>query len=124
MQRLVRDLNHLLPRARRRCGSSTPSPAGFRWLVVDDRDANVVAFARFSAQGTAAGGGREPLAGAAPGLPRCRCPTPGRWREVLNTDAEVYGGANLGNLGGVHAEDTPVGRRVGLGRGDAAPARE
>ncbi len=28
---------------------------------------------------------------------------------MLNSDAEAYGGANLGNLGGVNAEDTPWG---------------
>ncbi len=38
---------------------------------------------------------------------RWRWPPPvgGAWREVLNTDAEAYGGANLGNLGGVNADD-------------------
>ena len=32
------------------------------------------------------------------GLPR-----PGRWREILNTDAAVYGGTDCGNAGGVDA---------------------
>jgi 1,4-alpha-glucan branching enzyme len=32
------------------------------------------------------------------GLPRA-----GNWAEVLNTDAERYGGGNRGNLGGVEA---------------------
>ena len=110
MQRLVRDLNHLY-REHRPLWELDAEPAGFRWLVVDDRDANVVAFARFSAQG-------RPLVAAANlspvPRPAYRLPMPhgGRWREVLNTDAEVYGGANLGNLGGVHADDRPVGRRV------------
>ena len=35
---------------------------------------------------------------------RLGLPGPGRWSEVLNTDAEIYGGANRGNLGGVLAE--------------------
>ena len=34
------------------------------------------------------------------GLPHC-----GRWQELLNTDAAVDGGSNLGNYGGVEAED-------------------
>ena len=34
-------------------------------------------------------------------------PRGGHWREVLNTDAEIYGGANLGNLGGVDASAGP-----------------
>ena len=32
------------------------------------------------------------------GLPR-----PGKWREVLNSDSAIYGGSNVGNLGGVIA---------------------
>ncbi len=28
----------------------------------------------------------------------------GRWREALNSDAQIYGGSNAGNLGGVIAE--------------------
>ena len=36
------------------------------------------------------------------GLPRA-----GRWREVLNTDAALYGGSGVGNLGGVDAVPEP-----------------
>ena len=44
-------------------------------------------------------------------------PHAGRWREVLNTDAEVYGGSGKGNLGGVTAyahphTDFPASARV------------
>ena len=31
----------------------------------------------------------------------------GRWREILNSDAALYGGSNVGNLGGVVADATP-----------------
>jgi 1,4-alpha-glucan branching enzyme len=31
-------------------------------------------------------------------------PYPGFWREVLNSDAAIYGGSGLGNLGGLHAD--------------------
>jgi 1,4-alpha-glucan branching enzyme len=34
---------------------------------------------------------------------RVGVPFPGRWRELLNTDAETYGGGGQGNLGGVDA---------------------
>ena len=37
----------------------------------------------------------------------CGLPRPGRWREILNTDAATYGGGDRGNLGGVTAEPTP-----------------
>ena len=35
---------------------------------------------------------------------RVGLPFAGRWREVLNTDAESYGGSGVGNLGAVEAE--------------------
>ena len=38
---------------------------------------------------------------------RIGLPRPGVWREVLNTDAEMYGGAGVGNLGEIVAEDVP-----------------
>ena len=34
-------------------------------------------------------------------------PAAGRWREVINTDAIVYGGSGVGNLGGVDAVPEP-----------------
>ena len=42
----------------------------------------------------------QPQAGYRIGLPR-----PGRWLELLNTDATEWGGSGLGNLGEVWAED-------------------
>ncbi|HJZ00042.1 MAG TPA: alpha amylase C-terminal domain-containing protein, partial [Streptosporangiaceae bacterium] len=38
---------------------------------------------------------------------RIGLPQAGRWREILNTDAIVYGGSGVGNLGGVEATDEP-----------------
>ena len=35
---------------------------------------------------------------------RVGLPRPGHWREVLNSDAAIYGGSNVGNLGGVRAD--------------------
>jgi 1,4-alpha-glucan branching enzyme len=107
VQHLVRDLNHLY-RDHAALWELDSEPAGFRWLVVDDRDANVLAFARFSAQGV-------PLvmvANLSPvPRPAYRVPMPfaGRWREILNSDSDLYGGANLGNMGGVVARDEPWG---------------
>jgi len=34
-------------------------------------------------------------------------PDGGFWREVLNSDATLYGGSGQGNLGGVHAAPLP-----------------
>jgi 1,4-alpha-glucan branching enzyme len=38
---------------------------------------------------------------------RLGVPEPGFYREMINTDAETYGGSNVGNLGGVQTEDVP-----------------
>jgi 1,4-alpha-glucan branching enzyme len=34
---------------------------------------------------------------------RVRVPFAGKWREVLNSDSEHYGGSNVGNIGTVEA---------------------
>jgi 1,4-alpha-glucan branching enzyme len=38
---------------------------------------------------------------------RVGVPRGGFYRELLNTDAAIYGGSNVGNAGGVMAEHTP-----------------
>ena len=46
---------------------------------------------------------------------RVGVPLPGVWRELLNTDAEAFGGSGVGNLGKVTAEaHTFHGRPVSL----------
>ena len=44
-----------------------------------------------------------PRPGYAVGVPEA-----GWYREVLNSDAAIYGGSNMGNGGGVHAEPIPA----------------
>ena len=39
---------------------------------------------------------------------RVGVPSGGFWRELLNSDAQEYGGSGMGNLGGVHAELQPA----------------
>jgi 1,4-alpha-glucan branching enzyme len=105
IQSLVRDLNAVL-RSHPALWELDFEGEGFWWLEPNDADNNVFAFAR-------AGRGGDPVVcvmnlapipreGYRLGLPRA-----GRWREVLNTDAEMYGGTNTGNLGGVVTEDMP-----------------
>jgi 1,4-alpha-glucan branching enzyme len=38
---------------------------------------------------------------------RIGVPAPGRYREILNTDSEWFGGSNVGNGGSVEAEAVP-----------------
>ena len=41
-------------------------------------------------------------------------PESGFYRELINTDAETYGG-NVGNLGGVQTQDVPwIGRQYSI----------
>jgi 1,4-alpha-glucan branching enzyme len=39
---------------------------------------------------------------------RIGVPRFGTYREVLNTDAAIYGGGNEGNMGAVHSEAIPM----------------
>ena len=78
-----------------------------RWLVADDRDACVLAWARHGEAGDApviaiANFTPVPREGYRIGVPRG-----GRWRELLNSDAAVYGGSGIGNRGGLDAEPAP-----------------
>jgi 1,4-alpha-glucan branching enzyme len=80
------------------------SPEGFEWIDASDRVASVMSFLR------KAPGSRPVLfvANFTP-VPRHRyrvgVPASGGWRELLNTDAEVYGGSGQGNYGGLEADD-------------------
>jgi 1,4-alpha-glucan branching enzyme len=38
---------------------------------------------------------------------RIGLPSAGRWREVINTDAGVYGGSGVGNMGVIEAVAEP-----------------
>jgi 1,4-alpha-glucan branching enzyme len=103
VQALVRDLNGAyreIPALHAR----DADPAGFAWVIGDDAANSVLAFLRLAE-------------GAPPALVVCNLtpvpregyrigvPQGGWWREVLNTDAAGYGGSNIGNGGGLAAEE-------------------
>jgi 1,4-alpha-glucan branching enzyme len=83
------------------------TPEGFSWIDANDAAGNVLSFLR---HGVDADGNPTVLACIAnfSGGPRddyrVGLPFAGRWREVLNTDAESYGGSGVGNFGAVEAE--------------------
>jgi 1,4-alpha-glucan branching enzyme len=101
VQRLVRDLN-LTYRATPALYSQDSSPAGFSWIEANDADNNVFSFLRYGADG-----GVLACVVNFAGVPhygyRLRLPCAGTWLEVINTDAEVYGGSGVGNFGAVEA---------------------
>ncbi len=107
---LVRDLNRIY-RETPALWEVDHDPAGFQWLDADDARGNTYSFVRYGNPGP--DGERPVLAaianfsGAPRGDVRIGLPRPGAWREVLNTDAHLYGGSGVGNLGRVEAEEQP-----------------
>jgi 1,4-alpha-glucan branching enzyme len=104
VQLLVRDLNQIYrdtPALFRKDHDS----AGFRWVVLDDRSQSVFVYLRLGEPGDA------PVLVACNFTPvprlgyRVGVPSAGHWTEILNTDAAVYGGSNMGNGGGVNAQE-------------------
>jgi 1,4-alpha-glucan branching enzyme len=103
MQGVVRDLN-VLYRDTPALHRKDCEEDGFRWVVLDDREHSVFAYLRFGREGD------KPVLVACNFTPvprpdyRVGVPQGGYWREMLNTDAAVYGGSNIGNGGGVMAD--------------------
>jgi 1,4-alpha-glucan branching enzyme len=107
MQQWVRDLNRTL----------AEQPAlhqvdfdhtGFEWLDCSDFESSVVSFIRRAHDRSdfvvvAVNFTPVPRQGYVIGVPE-----PGRYVELLNSDAEIYGGSNLGNGGGLHSEPVPA----------------
>jgi 1,4-alpha-glucan branching enzyme len=100
VRRLVRDCNRLY-RATPALHELDCDPAGFAWIDCHDVEQSVLSFRR-------TGRDRDRtvvvVLNYTP-MPRHNyrlgVPWGGFWREVLNTDATVYGGSGQGNLGGV-----------------------
>ena len=103
MQQLVSDMNKLYV--------ENPSlweldhdHAGFQWIDGGNADQNILSFLRFDSAG-------NPIAVVVnfAGHPfhnfRLGLPKPGTWKEIMNTDAEIYGGSGVGNFGGVQTQE-------------------
>ncbi|TDD68223.1 1,4-alpha-glucan branching protein GlgB [Jiangella aurantiaca] len=105
VRRLVTDLNRAY-RAAPELWALDSDPAGFEWIDANDATGNVFSFLRHGPDGEllvcVANFNAMPHEGYRLGLPHA-----GPWQEVLNTDAELYGGSGVGNLGQVVAADEP-----------------
>lgn len=103
VKKLVSDLNRVY-REEKALHERDTEPMGFQWLIGDDAANSVFAYMRWSKEG-------EPLLVVANLTPvpreayRVGVPYGGNWIELLNSDAEMYAGSNLGNGGGVHADE-------------------
>ena len=106
LQRWVEDLNKLY-KNERALHQLDFDPAGFEWVDSNDSQNSVLSFMRQ---------GRSPddtvliVCNFTP-VPRYNyrvgIPRGGYWLEILNSDAEEYGGSGHGNLGGMEASPIP-----------------
>jgi 1,4-alpha-glucan branching enzyme len=106
LQRMTADLNRTY-RAEPALYEVDYSPAGFEWVDHTDANRGVISFLRFAAER------REHVLVVSNLTPvvrqdyRVGVPLPGTYHEIFNTDAELYGGSNVGNQGGRHADAIP-----------------
>ncbi|MEX0660113.1 MAG: 1,4-alpha-glucan branching protein GlgB, partial [Egibacteraceae bacterium] len=104
LQRLVGDLNAVY-REQPALWQRDTEPSGFTWIDANNTDDNLLSFVRWGREGV------PPLVCVGNFAPvprhglRLGLPVAGEYAEVLNTDGERYAGSNVGNLGGVVAED-------------------
>ncbi len=106
LQRLCQDLNHLYRREPAMHQVDFES-TGFEWIDCSDWEGSIVSFVRRA---------RDPeeflvfVSNFTPVVRhgyRIGAPRGGVYRELLNTDAAVYGGGDVGNAGGVWADPVP-----------------
>lgn len=102
LRRLVQHLNFLY-RSEPAFYELDDSYEGFEWLDFHDSDNSVVCFMRKARSG-------PPIVFVVNATPvvrenyRVGAPGEGFYEEILNTDAQTYGGGNVGNYGGQWAE--------------------
>ena len=107
MRDLVRDLNSTYKHYPS-LWQDDSSADGFQWIDADDTQHCVLSFIRYDDD-------RSPVVVVVnfAGVPhenyKLPMPIAGDWDEVLNTDAEVYGGSGVGNLGRVTAKVKAMG---------------
>jgi 1,4-alpha-glucan branching enzyme len=106
MRRYVGDLNRVL-RSEPALYTVDFKPEGFRWIQADDYQNSVFAYYRIA---------KDPndiivVAHNFTPVPREKyrigVPRAGYYRELINSDAGIYGGGNIGNAGAVYTEPVP-----------------
>ncbi|MBI5057600.1 MAG: 1,4-alpha-glucan branching protein GlgB [Nitrospirae bacterium] len=110
----VRDLNHLY-RNEPALHELDFSNDGFEWIDCRDWEDSSISYIR---KGQNTGEVILVVCNFTPVVRenyRIGVPHGGYWRELLNSDAEIYGGSGKGNAGGAHAETIPAqGREFSL----------
>lgn len=106
LQRWMQDLNHLY-RQEPALYLGDFHPEGFHWIDCNDALNSTLSFLRRRP------GSDESIIVVCNFTPvprlnyRVGAPGPGFWKEVINSDAQDYGGSGMGNLGGVDATPIP-----------------
>jgi 1,4-alpha-glucan branching enzyme len=106
IQKWVKDLNHLY-QAERALYELDFKQEGFEWVDFHDWEGSIISFLRRGRRGD------EIFLVVCNFTPvprmnyRLGVPHGGFWREVLNSDAKIYGGSGCGNFGGVEACPVP-----------------
>ena len=105
MLRWISDLNRLY-RERPALHRHDFDPQGFEWVDCNDAQQSTLTWLRNDGQGD-----RVLIACNFTPVPRLGyqvgVPSAGFWRELLNSDAKIYGGSGRGNLGGVQTSGIP-----------------
>jgi len=98
VQNWVRDLNHFY-REQPSLWEADFDPVGFQWVNCNDRENSVLTFIRNAKSGGAAFLVAVNFTPVPRSDYRVGVPEGGHWEEMLNSDAAIYGGTNVGNEG-------------------------
>jgi 1,4-alpha-glucan branching enzyme len=107
LQRWVSDINRAY-RKESALHEMDCDPSGFEWIDANDSQQSMLSFLRKSRNN------KDIVTVVCNFTPvprynyRVGVPRPGYWREILNSDSEIYGGEDFGNLGGVVADETSI----------------
>jgi 1,4-alpha-glucan branching enzyme len=106
LQQWVKDLNYFY-RSEPCLYDCDFEAEGFRWIDCKDWESSIISFTR---KGKTTQEALIVVCNFTP-IPRYNyrigAPSGGRWQEVLNSNAKLYGGSGLGNPGGVEATPVP-----------------
>jgi 1,4-alpha-glucan branching enzyme len=105
VQRWVADLNREM-KNNRPLHEMDFSQDGFQWVSRTDWEQSIIAFLRKDSHGNPVLVVCNFTPVPRPGY-RVGVPCGGRWQELINSDAPLYGGSGVGNFGGVEAEAQP-----------------
>ncbi len=106
LQQWVRDLNRLY-REEPALHELDFELDGFEWIDAQDWERSVIGWLR---KGKTTGAQIVVVANYTPVVRhdyRIGVPRGGQWKELINSDATLYGGSGLGNLGGAQAQAVP-----------------